>query len=752
MKIEGSAPLINQAQGILKKTFGFDCFRPLQKEIIHNILKKNDTLVIMPTGGGKSLCYQVPAIIFQGLTIVVSPLISLMKDQVEQLRENGVKAVSLNSSLSYEQYRNTVAGIMKKEIKLLYLAPETLFKEKTMALLSSLKVDCLTIDEAHCISEWGHDFRPEYRKIIEIRHKIPSAVCIALTATATPQVRKDIKDILSFNQANEFIASFNRENLFLQVLPKDDPFSQSLQFLKKFPNQSGIIYCFSRKQVDELYQALQDEGFSVRPYHAGLSEKERTQNQELFIRDDVQIIVATIAFGMGINKPNIRFIIHYDLPKNIETYYQEIGRAGRDGLKAHCLLLFSYGDIQKIKYFITQKSEQEQRVANLHLSALLRFIETDTCRRLPLITYFGEDYAVPKCNACDNCLEEKKELIDITIPAQKFLSCVKRTGERFGTNHIIDVLRGSQSQKILKFNHQKLSTYGIGKDFSKKQWFHLSRQFIQRGLMTQDMEFGSLKLTPKAYEVFKGTEKVLGKIEQKQEEYFQRKEDSFEYDQGLFHLLRGKRKELADSANVPPYVVFPDKTLIEMAFFFPQSKGSLLNLYGVGLAKFEKYGNIFLNIIKQYCQEHHLQEKPRRMISRPRPMTQEQSNRLANPSIINSSKPVSKRKHVLVGEAYYEGASIEGIMTKFGIKLDTALNHLSKYSQEGHQIRSDELLKLSTLPSEQKNLVLKTIDQIGTGFLKPIFEALKGEIDYTEIKILHLYYLSTHREMMKDEV
>ncbi|MEW6378641.1 MAG: DNA helicase RecQ [bacterium] len=721
--------MIDQAQTILKNTFGYDEFRPLQREIIQNVLKKNDTLVVMPTGGGKSLCYQIPALIFPGMTVVVSPLISLMKDQVEQLTELGVQAAFLNSSLSWELYRQTVGRIVRNEVRLLYLAPETLFKEKTLILLSSVKVDCLTIDEAHCISEWGHDFRPEYRKLIEIRRRFPSAVCIALTATATPRVREDIAGNLGFDRANEFIGSFNRKNLVIQIKSKNDPLAQSLQFLQKFPNQSGIIYCFSRKQVDDLYEVLQEQGFSVRPYHAGLSETERKQNQELFIRDDVQIIVATIAFGMGINKPNVRFVIHYDLPKDIETYYQEIGRAGRDGLPSHCLLLYGYGDVQKIKYFIAQKSEQEQKVATLHLNDLLRFIETDACRRVPLLTYFGEDYSAPACDACDNCREGEKELVDITIPAQKFLSCVKRTGERFGINHIIDVLRGSQSQNVLKYRHQNLSTYGIGKEYSKRQWFNLARQFIQQGLMVQDMEFGSLKLTGKTYEVFQGTEKVMGRIEQQEAADGQVKGGAAEYDQGLFELLRAKRKELADTANVPPYIVFPDKTLMEIATFFPHSKESLLNIQGIGLAKFEKYGGIFLAIIEQYCQEHGIQERPK--------YTGRQTT--------GTSKPISKRKHTIVGEAYNEGKSVEELMEEFGVKQDTILDHLSRYLQEGHPVRSDGLLKLSTLSAEQQALVLKTIDQVGTGYLKPIFEALNEAISYTEIKVLHLYYITGKR-------
>jgi len=502
---------------ILKRVFGYDEFRPLQKEIIENILKKNDVLVIMPTGGGKSLCYQLPALIFQGLTIVVSPLISLMKDQVEQLRELGVDAVFLNSSLAHEEYQRNITRIKNGKVKLLYIAPEGLLRPNMMDFISSMRVDCLAIDEAHCISDWGHDFRPEYRALVEVRKRLPDAACVALTATATIQVRTDIRNTLGFDSASEFLGSFNRPNLFIRVVPKVNPVNQLIQLVKKFPDQSGIIYCFTRKQVDGLYDVLSKEGFSARPYHAGLSDNDRRQNHEMFIRDDVRIIVATIAFGMGINKPDVRFVIHYDLPKNIEGYYQEIGRAGRDGLRSDCILMFSYADIHKVKYIIGQKEEREQRIARIHLSSILQFVESDMCRRKPLLDYFGEKYEGINCEMCDNCMDDKKDSVDITIPAQKFLSCVKRTGEIFGAGHIIDVLRGSKSKKIFKFGHQKVSTYGIGNDLTKKQWFQLSRQFIQKGLMLQDMEFGGLKLTPGAYEVFRGNETVSGIFEETDE-------------------------------------------------------------------------------------------------------------------------------------------------------------------------------------------------------------------------------------------
>jgi ATP-dependent DNA helicase RecQ len=607
---------ISQAKSILKNVFGYDTFWPLQGEIVSHTLEKKDALVVMPTGGGKSLCYQIPALLFEGLTIVVSPLISLMKDQVDQLRECGVPAVFLNSTVSVEQYRSHLERLKRNAVKLLYLAPEALLATKTLALLSSLKIDCFAIDEAHCISEWGHDFRPEYRQLLEVRSTFPDAACVAMTATATLRVREDIKKSLRIASANEFIGSFNRPNLFLEVAPKASPREQTLEFLKQYPNESGIIYCFSRQQTDDLYALLSRKGYSVRPYHAGLSEKERTQNQELFIRDDIQIIVATIAFGMGINKSNVRFVVHYDLPRSLDSYYQEIGRAGRDGLPAHCLLLFGYGDIQKIKYFIQQKNEQEQRVANILLSNLLGFVETDLCRRVPLLNYFGEIRALDNCGMCDNCRIEQKDLADITIPAQMFLSCVKRTGERFGAGHIVDVLRGSKSQKILKFAHEKLSTYGIGTMYSARQWRHLFRQYIQKGLIMQELEHGTLRLTEKAWEVLRGKEAVMGRLEEGGVTIREREKEQGHYDPVLFEMLRKKRKEIADRANLPPFTIFHDRTLKEMAAHFPQTRESLSMIYGIGTAKIEKYGNIFMGIIRQYQKIYQIPEQP--MLKLPR--------------------------------------------------------------------------------------------------------------------------------------
>jgi len=716
--------MITRAQTLLKNIFGYDSFRPLQKEIITHVLSQKDTLVIMPTGGGKSLCYQIPALIFKGLTVVISPLISLMKDQVEQLQEVGVKAVFLNSSLPRELYRRNVEKIKRGEIKLLYVAPETLLMPRTLDFLSTIRVDCLTIDEAHCISEWGHDFRPEYRDLVQAREQFPDAVCAALTATATPRVRQDIINCLGFKASDEFLASFNRENLYIQIVPKTDPFFQIIDFLEQYPDQSGIIYCFSRRQVDDLCLDLEERGFSVKPYHAGLSDSDRKTHQELFIRDDIRIMVATIAFGMGINKPNVRFIIHHDLPKNIESYYQQIGRAGRDGLRAHCLLLFSYGDIRKINYFIQKMEPDEQRFARDHLDALIRFAETDICRRIPLLSYFGETFDATECGLCDNCLSREKELTDITIPAQMFLSCVKRTGERFGAFHIVDVLRGSDSQKIRKFNHQNLSTYGVGDEFSKKQWLHLSRQFITKGLLNKDPQHGSLKITEKAVSILKGLDHIMGTLAPVEIKIPKAGLIEEKYDQGLFNLLKDVRKDLAVDADMPPYVIFSDKSLIQMAAFFPQTREDFLQIHGVGHRKMEKYGKMFLRIIGRYCESNQITPPTRRATHR------------------DSIRPSQKRRrYIEVGEAFNNGRSVQELMDRYRVKQSTILNHLFRYLHEGNLLRSEDLINQSRLPKDKQKRVFTSFDRLGTEKLRPVFEALNEEVTYEELHLLRLHYV-----------
>jgi ATP-dependent DNA helicase RecQ len=717
---------------ILKDTFGYDTFRPLQQEVIENVMARRDTLAVMPTGGGKSLCYQIPSLLFEGLTVVVSPLISLMKDQVEQLRAYGVPALFLNSSLGPQEYQENMEYVKRGEVKLLYLAPETLLTPRILSMLSALKIDCLTIDEAHCISEWGHDFRPEYRQIVEVRKRFPGAVCLALTATATERVRKDIRATLKFSTTNEFVASFNRENLYIEVGPKRDATLQTIQLLDRHKDQSGIIYCFSRKQVDELAAYLGSKGYSVRPYHAGLDDVDRRKNQEDFIRDDVQIIVATIAFGMGINKPNVRFVIHYDLPKSIEGYYQEIGRAGRDGLPAHCLLLYSYSDVAKLNYFIDQKSGDEKRVAIEHLNAIVRFAEDETnCRRKPLLDYFGEAFEADNCGSCDNCTSTPIELTDITIVAQKFLSCVKRVDEKFGAGHIVDVLLGSKNEKVLRWEHDKLSTYGIGVELTKKQWMHLARQLVQQGYLKQAGEFHTLSLTLNALDALKKRSKIMGVLQEV--ERAQKKsgaQTDLDYDTTLFSLLRMQRKVMADEAGVPPYVIFSDRTLTEMAAYYPQSIGSLLNISGVGQVKARQYGETFLEIIVTYCAKNNLKEISRSTAS-PSP-----AGRRAR-----DEGEIGERTR-LVAEAFNSGETIQNLMERYAVTLGTILEHLSRYLSAGKTLRNGaDLQTLTAATPDQQQAAFAAFEELGPALLKPVYDKLNGALTYDELKILRMMYL-----------
>jgi len=713
---------------ILKETFGYDTFRPLQREVIENVMARRDTLAVMPTGGGKSLCYQIPSLLFDGLTVVVSPLISLMKDQVEQLRAFGVPALFLNSSLGPQEYQENMDYVKRGEVKLLYVAPETLLTPRILTLLAGLKVDCLTIDEAHCISEWGHDFRPEYRQLVQVRKQFPQAVCLALTATATARVRQDIRSTLQFATSNEFVASFDRENLFIEVLPKRDATRQTMDMLERYKDQSGIVYCFSRKQVDDLASYLISRGYSARPYHAGLEDIERKRNQEAFIRDDAQIIIATIAFGMGINKPNVRFVIHYDLPKSIEGYYQEIGRAGRDGLPAHCLLLYSYADVAKLNYFIDQKEGEERRVAIQHLNAIVGYAEDETsCRRKPLLNYFGESYAADNCSNCDNCNSSPTPLTDVTIPAQKFLSCVKRAGEKFGAGHITDILLGSKNEKVLRWGHEKLSTYGIGGELTQKQWMRLARQLLSMGYLKQEGEYRTLGLTPKALEALRKRAPIMGVLQEAERvKKKEGKKEGIEYNHALFAILRQKRKEMADEAGVPPYVIFPDRTLTEMAAYYPQSTAGLLNISGVGQVKLVQYGDAFLDVIRAYSEKHGLKEKRKEA---PR------------------EKSDSNRRYVIVAEAYNAGDTVDDLMRRYGVAVGTILDHLSRYLAAGNALRKDsDLQSLTSATPDQQQAVFAAFNELSSTYLKPIYDKMNGALNYDDLKILRLLYLISQQE------
>lgn len=723
--------MIKSAHQILKSTFGYDSFRLEQENIIRSVLDRKDTLAIMPTGGGKSLCYQIPALIFDGLTVVISPLISLMKDQVQQLEQLGIPAVCLNSTLSADEYRTNVQMIQNGQAKLLYLAPETLFQDRILQLLEALRIDCLTIDEAHCISDWGHDFRPEYRKLLEFKNKHPHATTLALTATATDRVRQDIASQLGIPPHQLFVSSFDRPNLQINVISKSKANQQVQEILARFPEQAGIIYCFSKRQVDELSDFLIRNGHSALPYHAGLSDEVRHRNQEQFLRDEVQIMVATIAFGMGINKPNVRFVIHHDLPKNIESYYQEIGRAGRDGLDSECFLLYAHGDTQKIQYFIQQKEEPERSQSARLLGDMVRFAETDACKRVHLLGYFGEKLE-QNCEACSSCLTPASEKHDLTVAAQKFLSCVKKSGERFGANYIIDILRASKSQKIEENNHQSLSTYGIGTEYSKSQWQFLARQFLQKGLLQLDPQFGGLQFGPSAWAVLRGEESVQGPlVEAKASEKSKSKSSSLSetpQSRELFQKLRELRREWALAQNVPPYVIFSDRSLLEMSQKFPTNSDALLEIHGIGSAKIEKYGRETLLLIRSFCEEKGIDFRPDPPATKPTKAIPERDAH-AN----------SNAHRVLL--AHQSGLSIEEIAEKLKVKELTICEHLTNLLLDqidlGHPIRSQRFIHL-----EDYVQVRDAFEECGFDRLKPVFEHLQGQFNYDDLRVLRLLFWS----------
>ena len=602
----------------LKRHFGYDEFRPLQEEIIRDALAGHDVFVLMPTGGGKSLCFQLPALQRDGLTIVVSPLISLMKDQVDALQTSGISATYLNSTLRREDAKARWRGLHRGEYRMLYVAPERLMLETFLERALSWNIAQIAIDEAHCISEWGHDFRPEYRELEKLRQHFRDAPVMALTATATERVRADIVKQLQLRDPRCYVASFNRPNLTYRVIPKASTYEQLLEFIRARPNESGIVYCASRKSTDSLARNLNDGGISAKPYHAGLTSSERTKHQESFLRDDVRVVTATIAFGMGINKPNVRFVVHYDLPKNLESYYQETGRAGRDGLPSECVLLFSPGDVAKQLHFIDEKSESEARIARAQLRQMVHYAETRECRRTTLLKYFGEEYPTPdetvggnrpllqtSCEGCDNCLTPR-ETFDGTIPAQKFLSCVHRictkSGFGFGLNHVVDVLRGADTEAIRQRGHTGLSTYGIGRELKREAWQAIGRELLRLGLVEcAPGRFATLSLTPAGLDALRNrTPITLTKQIELAEKTPRTEAGAIDCDESLFERLRASRRQLADERGVPAYIIFSDVSLREMARNYPTTEGEFRRISGVGAQKLKDFAEPFLSAINNY--------------------------------------------------------------------------------------------------------------------------------------------------------
>lgn len=591
----------------LQTYFGYPEFRPLQSEIITAILNKQDTFALLPTGAGKSLCYQLPSTILDGTTIVISPLIALMKDQVDSLKLLGINAALLNSTITQAQQSSTIQQLKTGEIKLLYVAPERLVQQSFLDLISAISINFFAIDEAHCISQWGHDFRPEYRQLTLLRSRFPTIPIIALTATATPRVKEDIISQLSFHTPAIYQGSFNRPNLSYYVEPKTHGPSQLTEILQKHLQQSGIIYCQSRKIVEDTTSLLQSHGISALSYHAGLEDRVRHANQEKFITDECNVIVATIAFGMGINKPDVRFVVHYNLPKTLEHYYQETGRAGRDGLPSSCYLLFSYADKILYERFIREMGDpREQLISRQQLEVMINYAQSSLCRRVQLLKYFDEHTPVT-CQACDNCLIPK-DVQDATIPAQQILSCIYRTGQRFAATHIVDILKGSKNKKILQFGHDQLSTYNLMPNEDAKQIKMMIYDLVQQGILSQSNDqFTTLKLTSKAKAVLKNEQKVLlHKIPISVPRREIAAEPASNYNIELFDKLRDLRKQLARERALPPYMIFSDRSLQDMATRLPQTIGEFCQVYGVGDAKAETYGQVFTNEISLFCEKHNL--------------------------------------------------------------------------------------------------------------------------------------------------
>jgi ATP-dependent DNA helicase RecQ len=709
---------------VLKTHFGFDQFRPLQKEIIGCVMAPRDAFVLMPTGAGKSLCFQLPALKLPGVTLVISPLIALMKDQVDALKADGIPAAFINSTLSRAEIDRIQTDALRGEIKILYAAPERLALPEFQHFLQHIVVSLIAIDESHCISEWGHDFRPEYRNLKMLRTRFPATPVMALTATATRKVREDIICQLSLEKAKIFTSSFNRPNLSYAVLPKKNSYDHLITLLREHRDEAAIIYCFSRKDTEHLAEDLCREGFKALPYHAGLESEARRTNQEKFIRDEAQIIVATIAFGMGIDKPDVRLVIHYHLPKSIEGYYQETGRAGRDGLPSQCILFYSAADAMKQQYFIRQiEDEAERKNAYRKLDQMVEYCELATCRRAHLLAYFGENYPQPRCDTCDRCFTPPEDF-DATIISQKILSAIIRTGQQFGINYIIDVLVGARNKKILERDHHELSVYGIVNDFSKEDLRRIVHQLVSKKLIIKKGDgYPILELSPQGQDFLKQRQEIrlpkpesIAKLSQPGDGV------EIEYDNDLFEQLRRRRKELAEAQGIPPFVVFGDLALRQMAAYLPQSEENFSRISGVGQEKLKRYGAIFTEVVQNYAKEHNLREKdvPVKRTARP-----QRSQRLG---------PTYRETEALVRQKM----SIENMARMRGLAAGTIAAHIEKLVSNGEKLDIDYLR-----PSGEKfKTITAAFKKSGGTALSPVLEILGEPFSYAELKIARLFMKS----------
>ncbi|MBE9100902.1 DNA helicase RecQ [Vacuolonema iberomarrocanum] len=720
----------------LQHYFGYDQFRQGQAEVIEATLANRDGLVVMPTGGGKSLCYQLPALLRSGLTVVVSPLISLMQDQVRSLEANGIAATYLNSSLSGGEVRDRYQALRAGAIKLLYVAPERLLGEGFLDFLTTLDVSAIAIDEAHCVSQWGHDFRPEYRQLRQLRQWFPQISMTALTATATERVRQDIQQQLDLRDPLVHIASFNRPNLYYEVQSKSKRSYEALRhFVKRTPG-AGIIYCLSRKRVDELAFQLQHDNIDALPYHAGLNAATRADHQERFTRDDARIIVATTAFGMGINKPDVRFVVHYDLPQNIEGYYQESGRAGRDGEAAQCILFFSYGDIRTVEFMIGNKIdpktgdplEAEQKIARQQLRQIVDYAEGQDCRRTIQLGYFGESFP-GDCGNCDCCLNPIP-LEDWTVEAQKFLSCVARCEQRFGLVYIVNVLRGSKEKRILENRHDRLSTYGIGRDRTADQWKQLGRSLRHQGLLDETTDgYSILRLNALSWEVMRGQRTVQVAIPAAPNVPEEAEvSTSREVADALFDTLRRLRKQIADGRNIAPYMVFSDASLRHMTKLLPRDPAALLKVSGVGRQKLELYGDRFLQVIRDFCAS-------REEINLPDPPAAADGEETDT----GYKPPLLKRTQFHTLDLHLEGLDPEAIAKKRNLSIRTIISHLSELIESGRRVDLDSLVE-----PEHQTQIWDAFDTLGDRFLKEIRAHLNDQFDYEDLQLVRAAWRRSH--------
>ena len=708
---------------LLKQYFGYDEFRPLQEEIINNVLLGNDSFVLMPTGGGKSLCFQLPALKLSGLTLVISPLIALMKDQVDALKECGIEAEFINSSLTTNEIEDICKRAKDKSLKILYIAPERFALPSFQEFLKTLNINLIAVDEAHCISEWGHDFRPDYRSLSLLKKVFANVPIIALTATATEKVRKDILKQLNLTKAKVFFSSFNRENLKVSVIEKKQAFHKLVNLLDPYKSESVIIYCFSRKETEELVKNLKLNNFNARAYHAGLDKQKRKNVQELFIKDKVDIIVATIAFGMGIDKSDVRLVVHYTYPKTLEGYYQEIGRAGRDGLPSECVMFYTYADTRKHQFFINQVRDNSLRVmAEEKLSDVLNYAELDSCRKKYLLKYFGEELKHDNCGGCDTCLVPK-EKFDATIIAQKIISAILKTNNRFGKNYIIDVLLGKNSQKIKRNNHHELSVFGIVNDFTEHNLAQIINQITNLGyLIKSDGGYPILSVSKVGIGFLKNKD-TLELIKPQVEIVTPQKANKgdIDYNQELFEELRVLRKALANKTDVPPFVIFGDVSLREMACYFPINQDEFLNISGVGAKKLEQYGDLFLKLITDFVKSHKILKEA----------VPQKNQNIKKERIIKMTTQKSKF-NIKTRDLLIKKTPIERIAKNQKLKEKTIINHIEKLIDTGEKIDLEYL----KLPLDNYKKIEKAFEELGNERLKPIFENFDGKYSYERLELV----------------